>query len=82
MSIAEDIEKHKHASKSSPKLKPRRLSVPVTVNLQKVIDAFKSNYPGIDYKDTAVLSTFIEAGAKVWAAHQRAKKAQAEVESE
>lgn len=74
MSIGDEIETHKHALKSSKALKDRRLSLPVSNKLQAVIDRFKLSYPNHQYTDTAVLKVFIEAGAKVWAAHQSQKQ--------
>lgn len=71
-SIGEDIEKHKHALKSSKK--HRRLSIPVSPNLQAVIDKFKATYPDVNYLDTRVITTLLEAGCRVWVAHQQTKK--------
>jgi len=66
---------HKFASKSSEALKMRRLSVPVSEKLQKAINAFKSKYPAHKYSDTAVLTTMIQAGFKLWAAQLKAQAA-------
>jgi len=67
------FDEHKFASKSSPALKARRLSVPVNDKLQKAINAFKDKYPQHSYSDTAVLTTMIQAGFKLWAAQLSAQ---------
>lgn len=58
----------------------RRLSIPVSPEMQKLIALFKAEYPSVSYSDTAVLSTFIEAGARTWYAQkQRAAEEQAQL---
>jgi hypothetical protein len=54
----------RHATKKSKKSDDRRLSLPVTNELQKAIEFFKSRNPELDFSDTAVLITFIEAGVR------------------
>lgn len=74
---------HGQAKKSSPALKKtpvqsktRRVSIPVSTNLQNFIDAYKedSQQSGFEYTDTGVLETMIQAGAKLWMAQQKTKR--------
>lgn len=68
--MASEFDEHKLAKK--PKVKSRRLAIPVNANLDKLILMFKKTYPEQRYSDTAVLSTLLTAGAKQWIA-QRGK---------
>lgn len=68
-----DIFDHKYSSKSSQAKKVRRLSVPVSDNLQNAIAAYKTKYPDHSYTDTAVLVTMIDAGFKLWGATEMKK---------
>lgn len=62
-----NIDWSKHAKKKSKPAIDRRLSLPVTKELQKVIDFFRSRNPELEFSDTAILMTFIEAGVKTFA---------------
>lgn len=68
------FDEHKFANKNSPATKPRRLSVPINARLQGAIDAFKAKYPNHKYSDTAVLTTMIQAGFKLWAAQVKSSE--------
>lgn len=61
-----DWDKHGKSENPSGRPSKRRVAVPVTPQLEKLIDMFKQMYPGRNFSDAAVLKTFIEAGAKVW----------------
>lgn len=61
------IDWSKHAKKKSKPVIDRRLSLPVTKELQKVIEFFRSRNPELEFSDTAILMTFIEAGVKTYA---------------
>lgn len=57
----------KHAKKkqySNQRPKERRLTITVTDQLEKAIGFFKSKHPDVDFTDTGVLDTFIEAGIR------------------
>jgi hypothetical protein len=60
-----DWTKHaKKATKRKDPTGPRRMAVTVTVELQKLIDHFKNKHAHLNFNDTAVLNTFIEAGGR------------------
>lgn len=64
-----DIDWSRHGTDPSAKPQgagPRRLAVPVSEQLQKLIVIFKESYPDKKFSDTDVLKTFIESGAKTW----------------
>lgn len=44
----------------------RRCAVPVTPQLETLIELFRTKYPHKNFSKTAVMKTFLEAGAKVW----------------
>ena len=69
----------KHAKKKSKPTIDRRLSLPITVDLQRVIDFFKNKNPDLEFSDTAVLMTFIEAGMRSYIAEINASKKAATV---
>ena len=48
-------------------LKPRRLAIEITPDMENVIELFKSKYPNLKFTDTKVLKTFIKAGVMLWA---------------
>ena len=62
-----NIDWSKHAKKKSKLVIDRRLSLPVSKELQKVIDFFRSRNSELEFSDTAILMTFIEAGVKTFA---------------
>jgi hypothetical protein len=76
--MSDIFEDHAFANKNSPALKPRRLSVPINVNLQNAINAFKATYPQHNYSDTAVLTTMIQAGFRLWSAQRKAQRVKTE----
>ena len=63
----------KHAKKKSKPQVERRLSLPVSGDLEKVITFFKSRNPEFDFSDTAVLMTLIEAGVKAFVMDMKAQ---------
>ena len=76
-----DWTKHAKVSKvRAEPTKPRRVPVTVTVEMQKVIEHFKSQNSSLDFTDTGVLMTFLEAGVRLYledfAAKRRAALAQ------
>lgn len=46
--------------------KHRRLAVPVTDQLQSLVDLYKQTYSNQNLSDTEVLKKLIQIGAKVW----------------
>ena len=68
----------KHAKKKSKSKVDRRLSIPISTDLQKVIDFFKARNPDLEFSDSAVLMTFLEAGIKSFALNISATPAPAE----
>lgn len=51
--------------------KNRRVAVPVSPEMEKLIAIFKDAYPNRKFSDTKVIGTFVEAGAKLWVAQMR-----------
>lgn len=69
-----DWDKHGTTEGQSKSSGKRRIAVPVTPQLEKLMDMFKSKYPGRKFSDAGVLKTFIEAGAKVWYSQQQSER--------
>lgn len=44
----------------------KRVAVPVTPQLDQLIELFRKTYPVRRFSKTAVMKTFLEAGAKTW----------------
>lgn len=44
----------------------KRIAVPVSPEMRKVLSLFRSHYPDVKLSDTKILSTFIEAGVRLW----------------
>lgn len=60
----------KYASSASKPNKNKRLSIPLTPELETAISAFKQYHPDVK-TDAAVAKTMLEAGFKQWAAYIR-----------
>lgn len=56
----------------------RRIAVPVSGEMEKLIAIFKDAYPDRKFSDTKVIGTFVEAGAKLWVAQMRQAKTKSE----
>ena len=76
-----DWDKHGRDLNNSPN-KKRRVAVPVTPQLNKLIELFRDTYPQNTFSDAAVLKTFIEAGAKVWYNQTNQVKQQTTIQTE
>ena len=70
-----DWTKHAKVSKvRAEPTKPRRVPVTVTVEMQKVIEHFKTQNSSLDFTDTGVLMTFLEAGVRLYLEDFAAKR--------
>lgn len=58
----------KHGKKEQ---KNRRIAVPVSPEMDKLIAIFRDAYPDRKFSDTKVIGTFVEAGAKLWVAQMK-----------
>ena len=72
----------KHAKKKTKPMNERRLSLPISVELEKVIAFFKSKNPEFEFSDSAVLMTFIEAGIKIYVIEMSKKSAPKEIDND
>lgn len=59
----------------------RRVAIPVNEELDKLIAFFKDQYPEHRFSDTKVIKTFVEAGARQWAADLMAQRKAQQAES-
>jgi hypothetical protein len=62
-----DWAKHAKVSKTpTGKVKERRLTITISAEVQKVFDLFRDHYKANDvtFTDTAILTTFLEAGIR------------------
>lgn len=48
--------------------KPRRVPVPVSKELDKLMTMFRDKYPDSRFSDTKILGTMVEAGFRLWIA--------------
>lgn len=73
-----DWTKHGRATKlqSSTGKSDRRLAIPVTPELDRIIRMFRDTYPQRTFSDTAIIKSFIEAGIRVWASSVKPKASQ------
>lgn len=46
--------------------KNRRVAVPVSNEMEKLMDIFRQAYPDRRFSDTKIIGTFVEAGARLW----------------
>lgn len=56
----------------------RRIAIPVSTEMEKLINMFKQAYPDRTFSDTKVIGTFVEAGARLWVAQRQASQSEQE----
>lgn len=60
----------------------RRIAIPVSPEMEKLIALFKNAYPDRKFSDAKVIGTFVEAGARAWVGDFYAKRQAAAVDQE
>ena len=60
----------------------RRIAIPVSLEMEKLIQMFKDSYGDRKFSDTKVIGTFVEAGARLWIAQRKSAQAQENTHSQ
>lgn len=54
----------------------RRIAIPVSTEMEKLLEVFRSAYPDVKFSDAKIIGTFVEAGARSWVTDFYVKKNQ------